>query len=47
MAGMGEEEKTLVEDEVRVVGIGVGGVDTVDLWLTFSQVVKLLSREAT
>ena len=31
MAGMGEEEKTLVEDEVRVVGIGVGGVDTVDL----------------
>lgn len=35
VAGMGEEEKTLVEDEVRVVGIGVGGVDTVDLWLTF------------
>ena len=31
MAGMGEEEKRLVEDEVRVVGTGVGGVDMADL----------------
>ena len=27
----GEEEKTIVEDEVRVVGTRVGGVDRVDL----------------
>lgn len=31
MAGMGEEEKTVVEDEVRTVGTGVRGVDKVDL----------------
>lgn len=35
VAGMGEEEKILVDDEVRVVGTGVGGVDMADLWLTF------------
>lgn len=35
VAGMGEEEKILVDDEVRVVGTGVGGVDMADLWLAF------------
>lgn len=31
MAGMGEGEEMLVEDEVREVGTGVEGADRVDL----------------